>query len=62
MANYHLYYIRQNMLVGSDDIEAADDNDAARIAGELGSGEVVEVWNAHQRVRVVTAKAISVSG
>lgn len=62
MANYHLYYIRQNMLMGSDDIEAADDNDAARIAGKLGSGGIVEVWNANRRVRVVAAKAISVSG
>jgi len=57
MARYHLYYIRQGMLVGSGNIEAADDSDAARMARELGSGQIVEVWNDHRRVRVVTPAA-----
>ena len=57
MRQYHLYYLRDNMLVGSDRIEAADDEQAARIARERGDGQAVEVWNAHSRVRVVTPAA-----
>lgn len=53
MATYHLYFLRQGMLVGSDDIQAADDQEAARIAREHGDGQIVEVWNAARRVRVV---------
>jgi hypothetical protein len=54
MARYHLYYLRQGMLVGSGNIEAADDAEAARIAREQGGGQVVEVWNDHRRVRIVS--------
>ncbi len=53
MARYHLYFLRQGMLVGSSDIEAADDREAARIAREEGDGQLVEVWNDDRRVRVV---------
>ena len=53
MARYHLYFLRQGMLVGSHDIEAADDREAARIAREQGDGQVVEVWNAERRVRII---------
>ena len=54
MARYHLYYLKQGMLVGSGDIEATDDDDAARMARKLGDGQVVEVWNDYARVRVVS--------
>jgi hypothetical protein len=53
MADYHLYFLRDNKLVGSEHIEAENDRDAAHIARERGSGDAVEVWNAHGRVRVV---------
>jgi len=53
MARYHLYFLRQGMLMGSRDIEAADDRDAARIAREQGDGQVVEVWSEDRRVRIV---------
>ena len=53
MARYHLYFLRQGMLMGSHDIEAADDREAAQVAREQGDGQVVEVWNDHRRVRVV---------
>jgi hypothetical protein len=53
MARYHLYFLRDNKLVGSDQIEAADDREAARIARDRGDGQVVEVWNGHRRVRTV---------
>jgi hypothetical protein len=54
MARYHLYYLRDNLLLGSDNIEASDDWEAARIAKTQGRGELIEIWNAHKRVRVGT--------
>jgi len=54
MARYHLYYLRHGRLVGSGDIEAADDNDAARIAHAEDGACSVEIWNDHERVRVLT--------
>jgi len=54
MARYHLYYLRQGMLVGSGDIEAADENEAARVAGMGDRTQTVEIWDDHQRLRVVT--------
>ena len=55
MARYHLYFLRDNLLVGADDIEAADDREAERIARTKGDGQPVEIWNAHKRVNVVKA-------
>jgi hypothetical protein len=60
MARYHLYYLQQGMLVGSGDIDAEDDNDAARIARDKGHGRTVEVWNDHERVRVVAPQASAI--
>lgn len=54
MARYRLYYLRHGMLVGSGDIEAADDNEAAQIVRHDGSACAVEIWNDHERVRVLT--------
>jgi len=53
MATYHLYHLRDGQLIGSEDIEAADDNVAARLAEDLGRGELVEVWSGESRVRIV---------
>jgi hypothetical protein len=53
MADYHLYFLRDSKLVGSDHIEAGSDEEAVRIARRRGSGDAVEVWNARTRVRVV---------
>ena len=53
MATYHLYYLRAGQLVGSEDVEAASDNEAARIAEDKGRGDIVEVWNTESRVRIV---------
>jgi len=53
MANYHLYFLKGGQLVGSEDVEAASDNEAARIAEERGRGDIVEVWNRESRVRIV---------
>lgn len=58
MAYYHLYYLRDNKLIGDDKIEASGDEEAVRLARERGEGQAVEIWNAHRRVRVVApAKA-----
>jgi hypothetical protein len=53
MATYHLYYLRAGQLIGSEDIEAASDNEAARLAEDMGRGDIVEVWNTESRVRIV---------
>jgi hypothetical protein len=58
VASYHLYYLRNNAVVGSDSIDATDDDEAIRLAREHGEGQAVEVWNAHSRIRIVApAKA-----
>jgi hypothetical protein len=53
MAGYHLYYLRNSQVIGSASIDAADDEDAVRVARECGEGQAVEIWNDHGRVRVV---------
>ena len=55
MATYHLYFLKGGQLVGSEDIEAGSDNQAAHIAEDKGRDDLVEVWNAHSRVRIVRA-------
>jgi hypothetical protein len=53
MAIYHLYHLRDGELIGSDDIDAADDRTAARIAEAQGRGDLVEIWSSTSKVRVV---------
>jgi len=53
MAIYHLYYLRGGELIGSDDIDAPDDQAAARLAEAQGHGDLVEIWNSASKVRVV---------
>jgi len=53
MARYHLYYLANGMLIGSDYIDAGSDQEAARIAEREGRGDLVEIWNASSRVRIV---------
>jgi hypothetical protein len=53
MAIYHLYYLKGGALIGADDIEAGDDREAAQIAEATGRGDIVEIWNASSRVRIV---------
>ena len=53
VARYHLYYFQDNVLVGDARIEAANDAAAIRQAREQGTGQTVEVWNAHSRIGVV---------
>lgn len=53
MARYHLYYFQNNMLLGDDRIDAANDAAAVRIARAQGKGQMIEVWNASARIGVV---------
>lgn len=53
MAIYHLYYLKDGMLIGADDIDAAGDAEAARRAEDQGRGDIVEIWNASSRIRIV---------
>jgi hypothetical protein len=53
MATYHLYHLRAGQLIGSEDIEAGNDREAARIAEARGRGDLVEIWNGAERVRIV---------
>jgi hypothetical protein len=62
VTSYHLYYLRDNILIGSDSIEAADDDAAVRIATERREGRSVEVWNAHSRIRIVAPAKAFASG
>jgi hypothetical protein len=58
VASYHLYYLRDNQVIGAESIEAADDIEAVHIAKRRGAGQAVEIWNAHRRIRIVApAKA-----
>lgn len=53
MARYHLYFLKQGMLVDSTAVEAADDREAARLAAARSDGRTVEVWKASRQVRVI---------
>jgi hypothetical protein len=53
VASYHLYYLRDNRLIGAENIEAADDTQAVHIAKRRGDGQAVEIWNGHRRIRIV---------
>ena len=53
LAHYHLYYLRQGMLVGSGHIDAADDAEAVRRAREQSGSHIVEVWSDERRIRVL---------
>lgn len=53
MAIYHLYHLEGGTLIETGDIEAESDRDAARIAQAGGRGDLVEIWNASRRVRIV---------
>ena len=59
MARYHLYFLRRGMLVGSGDVEASDEAEAARLAAEQSEGRTVEIWTDDRRISVVGPDAAS---
>ena len=58
MARYHISYLHQGMLVGSDAVEAADESEASRLASARSDGRTVELWDATRRLRVIPADAV----
>jgi hypothetical protein len=62
MATYNLYHLRAGQLAGSEVIEAEDDREAARIAEARGWGDLVEIWNGAERVRIVRPGGALLSG
>lgn len=53
MAAYRLYYFHAAALAGADEIHAADDAEALRIARERAAGQRVEIWRGHDKVRTI---------
>jgi len=57
MASYHLYFLRRGMLIGSGEIEAADDAAAAELARSQSDGDSVEIWSDDRRLGIVETAA-----
>ena len=55
MARYRLYHLQDFRLAGLDEIEAADDGEAAALARARGGPGVIEIWCGNRRVRTVAA-------
>ena len=53
MARYRLYYLQNGTLAGTDEIEAADDVQASRLAKARLRRETVEIWRDGRRVRTL---------
>jgi hypothetical protein len=53
MSSYRLYYLQAAMFAGSDEIEAANDFEAARIARGREPKQTVEIWQGERRVRTL---------
>ena len=56
MARYRVYSWRGAQLVEAEEIEAAGDAEAIRIAHERGLGDYSEIWQAERRVRTVAVQ------
>lgn len=53
MGSYRLYYFHAAALAGTDEIHAADDAEALRIARERAAGHRVEIWLGHDKVGTI---------
>jgi len=53
MARYRVYSWHGVQLVEAEEIDAAGDAEAIRIARERGLGDYSEIWQAERRVRTV---------
>ena len=53
MARYKLYNLDGHRLIGIGEIEAEADEEAVRIAKRDGTGDHIEIWEGHRKVRVV---------
>jgi hypothetical protein len=59
MARYRLYHLQGHRLAAADEIEAADDAEAASLARERARFDVTEVWRGDRRVRTILPPAAS---
>jgi hypothetical protein len=57
MARYRLYHLEDFRLTGSDEIEAANDGEAAAIASRQAAMGTVELWCGARRVRTIDPAA-----
>ena len=53
MPSYHIYTMSKGAPVSFTSIEAGDEAEALRIAGEYYEGDAVELWNEHRRLRIL---------
>ena len=53
MTAYRLYYFDAAALAGADEIHAADDTEALRIATERAAGRSVEIGRGHDKIRTI---------
>ncbi len=53
MGSYRLYYLEASRFAGSDEIEAADDRETARLARPRADHQTVEIWQGPRRVRTL---------
>lgn len=58
MGAYRLYYFHAAALAGADEIEAADDDEALRIARERAAGHSVEIWRGHDKVGTIAPAGV----
>jgi hypothetical protein len=59
MGRYTIYDLDGFKLVETDRIEADDDEEAVRLAKELGSGDHLEIWEGSRKVRVVAPSKVA---
>ena len=50
---YRLYHLQGHRLAGADDLEAADDAEAASLARDRVKFDVTELWSGDRRVRTL---------
>ena len=50
---YHLYRLQGFRLTGADDLEAADDGEAARLARVRAGSDAAELWRGNRRIRTI---------
>ena len=53
MTRYRLYNLDGHRLIRIGEIEAEADEEAVRIAKREGTGDHIEIWEGHRKVRVV---------
>ncbi len=53
MTAYRLYYFDAAALAGAEEIHAADDAEALRIATQRAAGHGVEIWRGHDKVTTI---------